>query len=89
MVTVFCDQERVVLVNFLVGPKTVTGSYYVEVLKKLRTELAKMRPGKLYRGILFHHDNAPAHSARVEKEIWREFGWESLPHSSQPRCSPI
>ena len=73
MATVFWDQEGVVLVDFLEGGKTVTGSYYVEVLRKLRTELAKKRPAKLHRGILFHHDNAPAHSAKVTKEILREF----------------
>ena len=73
MATVLWDQEEVVLVDFFEGRKTVTGSYYVEVLRKLRTELAKKRPGKLHRGILFPHDNAPAHSARVTKEILREF----------------
>ena len=36
------------LVDFLEDRKTVTGSYYVEVLRKLRTELAKKRPGKLH-----------------------------------------
>ena len=73
MATVFWDQEGVVLVDFLEGQKTVTGLYYVEVLRKLRKELAKKRPGKLHGGILFHHDNAPAHSARVTKTVLREF----------------
>lgn len=85
MATVFWDQEGVVLVDFLQGRKTVTGPYYVDVLKKLRTQVAKKRPGKLHRGILFHHDNAPAHSARITKEILREFRWELLPH---PPYSP-
>ena len=53
---------------------------YDEILRKLRTELAKNRPGKLHRGILFHHDNAPAHSAGVTKNFLREFRWELLPH---------
>ena len=44
MATVFWDQEEVVLVHFLEGGKTVTGSYFVEVLRNLRTELAKKRP---------------------------------------------
>ena len=73
MATVFWNQERVVQVNFLEGRKTVTRSYYVKVLRKLRIELAKKHPGKLHQGILFHHDNAPAHSAKVTKEILREF----------------
>ena len=35
--------------------------------------------------LLLHHDNAPAHSVRVTKEILREFRWELLPH---PLYSP-
>ena len=42
-------------------------------------------PWKLHLGILFHHDNAPAHSARITKEILKEFRWELLPH---PPYSP-
>ena len=41
--------------------KTVTEAYYVEVLGKLRAELAKKYPGTLNRKILFHRDNAPTH----------------------------
>jgi len=85
MATVFWDSEGVVLVDYLEQQKTVTGPYYVDVLKKLRTQLAKKRPGKLHRGILFHHDNAPAHSSRLTKQILREFRWELLPH---PPYSP-
>ena len=32
-----------------------------------------------------HHDNAPAHSARVTKDLLREFRWEVIPH---PPYSP-
>ena len=85
MATVFWDSEGVVLVDFLEGKKTVTGAYYVEVLRKLRAKLAKKRPGKLHRGILFHHDNAPAHSSRIVRDVLREFRWELLPH---PPYSP-
>ena len=83
--TVFWDSEGVVLVDFLEGKKTVTRAYYVEVLRKLRAKLAKKHPGKLHRGILFHHDNAPAHSSRIVRDVLREFRWELLPH---PLYSP-
>ena len=36
-VTVFRDSEGVMLVNFLEDRKTVTGAYYVQILKKLRS----------------------------------------------------
>ena len=44
MATVFWDSGRVVLVDFLEGKKTVTGAYYVEVLRKLKAKLAEKRP---------------------------------------------
>ena len=53
METVFWDSEGVVLVDFLENKTTVTGAYYIEVLKKLRAKLAEKHLGKLYRGILY------------------------------------
>ena len=80
MATVFWDSKGVVLVDFLEDKKTVTGAYYVEVSRKLRAKLAQKRPGELHCGILFHHDNAPAHSSWIVRDILREFRWELLPH---------
>ena len=84
MVTVFWDSEGVVL-DFLKSKKTVTGAYCIEVLRKLRAKLAEKHPGKLHHGILFHHDNAPAHSSWFVRDVLREFWWELLPH---PPYSP-
>ena len=47
MATVLWDSEGVVLVDFLEGKKSVTGTYYIEVLRKLRANLAEKLPGKL------------------------------------------
>ena len=85
MATVFWDSEGVVLVDFLEGKKTVKGAYYIEVLRKLRAKLAEKHPGKLHRGILFHHNNAPAHSIRIVRDVLREFWRELLLH---PPYSP-
>ena len=85
MATVFWDSEGVVLVDVLEGKKTVTGAYYVKILRKLRAKLAEKRPGKLHCGNLFHHDNAPAHSSWIVRDVLREFWWELLQH---PPYSP-
>ena len=71
MATVFWDSEGVVLVDFLESKKTVTGANYVDVLRKLRAKLAEKSPGNLHCGILFHHDNAPAHSSRIVRDVLR------------------
>ena len=88
MATVFWDSKGVVVVDFLEGKKTVTGTYYVEVLRKLRAKLAEKRPGKLHRGILFHYDNVPAHSSRIVRDILREFRCELLPHPPYTQTLP-
>lgn len=85
MATVFWDSEGVILVDFLEGQRTITGAYYEQVLRKLNQELIKKRPGKLHRRILFHHDNAPAHSCKLSRAVLREFRWELLSH---PPYSP-
>ena len=74
-----------ILIDYLENQRSVTGVYYAEVLRKLKDTLIKKRKGKLYGGILFHHDNAPAHSSRVAQDVLREFRWEVLPH---PPYSP-
>ena len=84
MATIFWDSERVILIDFLEGKKTVTLSYYKDVLKKLKTFLAQKRRGKLH-SQLFHHDYGPAHSLRAITALLREFRWETLPH---PPYSP-
>ena len=73
MATIFWDSEGFVLVDFLERRKTVTGIYYVKILRKLGAELAKKHSGKLNREILFHCDNASVHSSHVAKKILRGF----------------
>ena len=54
-------------------------------MRKLKAALVKTRPGKLHRGIFFHHDNALAHSSNAARAVLREFRWKLLPH---PPYSP-
>ena len=82
MATVFWDPERIILADFLEGSKAITGICHEDVLRKFKVAVIKKRPGKLPRRILFHHDNALAHSLRVAKAVLREFRWKILPHSN-------
>jgi len=54
-------------------------------LQKLRQAIKEKRRGKLSRGILFHQDNAPAHTSHVAMATIHECGYELLPH---PPYSP-
>ena len=85
MATVFWDSEGVILIDYLENQRMVTGVYYAEVLRKLKDAMIKTRKGKLHGGVLFHHDNALAHSSRVAQDVLQKFRWEVLPH---PPYSP-
>ncbi|KAK3782289.1 hypothetical protein RRG08_046399 [Elysia crispata] len=52
---------------------------------KLRPAIRKKRPGLLESGIVFHHDNAPVHTARAVTDVLAGYKWELLEH---PRYSP-
>lgn len=83
---VFFDAEGV-LVNWAVPSGTkINAEYYKYVLKeKLRPTIRKKRPGLQERGVIFHHDNAPVHTARLISDLLDDYDWEVLPH---PKYSP-
>ena len=63
MATVFWDAEGIVLIDYLEHGSTITGTYYADLIGKCRAALKEKRRGKLRRGVLFHQDNAPAHTS--------------------------
>ena len=65
MASVFRDYQGAILIEYLQKGHTVTGQHYSGQLKHLREAIIEKRPGKLTRGILFHQDNAPAHTSVV------------------------
>lgn len=56
MATVFWVIHEVILIDYLQKGRTVTGEYYVSLLDKLQTRIAKIRP-RLQKKIWFHQDN--------------------------------
>jgi len=70
---------------YLSKGSTVTGAYYANELHKLREALKSKRRGKLRRGVLLLHDNAPAHTSAVATSAVAECSYELLLH---PPYSP-
>jgi histone-lysine N-methyltransferase SETMAR len=85
MATIFWDTQGVILIDYLPQGSTITGTYYKNVLNQLRDALKQKRRGKLSRGILLLHDNAPSHSSRIAQAALDECGFEQLCH---PPYSP-
>jgi hypothetical protein len=56
-------------------------------LERFEKKLKETRPHFAKKEVLFHHDNAPAHSSRVVAAKLHELRYELLPHppySSEP-----
>lgn len=85
MASVFWDSEGVLMIDYLQRGKTITGVYYAQLIRKLRVAIKEKRRGKLCQGVVFHQDNAPAHTSTVAMAAIRECGFELLQH---PPYSP-
>jgi histone-lysine N-methyltransferase SETMAR len=85
MATIFWDCQGAVLIDFLPRGTTMTGQYYAALLGRLREAVKKERRGKLSRGVLLLHDNAPPHTSHFSTSAIYECGFEILQH---PPYSP-
>jgi histone-lysine N-methyltransferase SETMAR len=65
--------------------KIITDAPYSLLLNRLKTELQEKCPWLAHRKILFHYDNAPAHSSGVVAAKLMELGFQLVPH---PLFSP-
>lgn len=85
MATVFWDARGIIFIDYLEKGKTITGAYYASLLDQLHSEIKTKRPHFAKRTVLFHHDNAPAHSSAIATAKLFELRYEIVPH---PPYSP-
>lgn len=85
MASIFWDREGILMIQYLPQGRTVTGEYYAEQLRQLREDIKAKRRGKLSRGVLLLHDNAPAHRSQQAVDAAASCGFEVLEH---PPYSP-
>ena len=85
MATVFWDAKGILLCDYLVDQKTITGEYYANLIRKLRVAIREKRRGMLRRSVLLHQDNAPVHKSRIAMNAIATAGFEILIH---PPYSP-
>ena len=80
MASVFWDSEGVLMIDYLERGKIITGVYYAELIKKIRSAIKEKRRGKLSHGVLLHHDNAPGHTSAIAMATIRESAFKLLSH---------
>ena len=87
MVTVFWDARGIVIIDYLEKGKTITitGEFYAALLQRLSEKIKEKRPHLAKKKVLFHHDNAPAHTSTIAMSKINDKRFELLPH---PAYSP-
>lgn len=64
MLIVFFDSKGVVQHKFASEGQTFTGAFYMEVLKRLKERINRVRPG-IADNWKLHHSNAPSHTCFI------------------------
>lgn len=80
MATVFWDSQGIIYIDYLEKRKTITGQHYANFLDKFDAVLKDKRPHLKNKKVLFHHDNAPAHSSRLVVAKLTQLRYELLSH---------
>ena len=81
MATVFWDARGVVMIDYLEKGKTITGQYYAALLQQLKAAIKEKRPHMARNKVLFHQDNAPAHTSAIALAKLHELRFEILQHA--------
>jgi len=84
LVSIFCDQDGILLIEYLPKGQTINAEYYSSLLVQLKDILKVKRRGKFAKGVLFLHYNAPAHRALATQKKLTYVGFQDLDY---PPCS--
>ncbi|UYV73518.1 KDM1A [Cordylochernes scorpioides] len=86
LLTVFFDCRGVVHHEFLPQGRTVNKEYYLQVMCNLREAICQKRPDLWKnKNWLLHHDNAPAHTSLLVRDLFAKNNTLMMP---QPPYSP-
>lgn len=85
LASVFWDAKGILMIDYLQTGKTINSNYYCNLLEKLDEKIREKRPGLQKKKIIYHHDNAPAHSAQKTIAKISDLKYEILQH---PPYSP-
>ena len=81
---IFCDQDGILLIDYLPKGQTINVEYYSSLLVQLKDNLKAKCRRKVTKAVLFLHDNASAHRVATYKKL-AYLGFQCLDH---PPYSP-
>jgi len=83
--SIFWDQDGIHLIDYISKGQTINVEYYSPLLVQLKDIPKEKRRGKFTKGVLFLHDNAPAHRTLATQKKLAFLGFHCLDH---PPYSP-
>jgi len=89
LVSIFWDQDGILLTDYLSKGQTINAAHYSSLLVQLMDILKEKRRGKFPKGVLFLHNNAPAHRALATQKKMVYLGFQCLDHlTHSPDLAP-
>jgi len=85
LASIFWDQDGILLIDYLPKGHTINAECYSSLLVQLKNILKEKRRGKVTKGVLFLHDNAPAQRTLATQKKLAYQGSQCLDH---PPFSP-
>ena len=85
MMIIFCDKYGILLIEYLPGGTTISGSYYASIIEKLRCAIVEKCRSKVNDGVLLLHDNASVLKCNFVQALIRRTGFVEF---NDPACSP-
>jgi len=85
LASIFWDQDSIFHIDYLPKGQTINTKYYSSLLVQLKYILKEKCHGKVTKGVLFLHDNAPAHGELATQKKPDYLGFQCLDH---PPYSP-
>ena len=82
LASIFLDQDGILLTDYLPKGQTINADYYTSLLVLVKDILKEKRRGKVTKGVLFLHDDAPAQRALATQNKLACMGFQCLDHSS-------
>jgi len=76
LASIFWVQEGILLIDYLPKGQTINAEYYSSLLVQLKDILKEKRRQKVIKGVLFLHDNAPAHRALATQKKLAYLGFK-------------
>jgi len=88
LASIFWDQDSILLIDYLPKGHTINAEYFSFLLVQLKDISKKIRRGKVMKGVLFLHDNAPTHRALATQKKLAYLGFQCHHPPYSPDLTP-